>query len=142
VNLIALVIIIIGGAALLYDPLTTKIPDDIQPDDGFDDVMFHFIQRRKTMMSKDRVRFTLGRNGHGVEAGALNAARRAFKLSPEAYERAKYGEVTIICRPSQFAQFLIWRNENGAKNGFQELNAKLLPMQSESKVFDVSGAEA
>ena len=37
-----------------------------------------------------------------------------------------FGSVEFVCRPSQFARFLIMRNEAGMKNGFKELYPKLI----------------
>lgn len=47
--------------------------------------------------------------------------------------------VKIVCRPSQFARFLIKRNELGFVNGFIELEAVLVPENKDSlPVVDVS----
>lgn len=94
-------------------------------------------------MSKDRVQFVLG--GHGELRGNLGglpvdlqAAQKAFNLSMPTCFRIDRQLTTIICRPSQFARFLIYRNELGGKNTFQALEAKLLPVKEEPTVIDVS----
>ena len=50
----------------------------------------------------------------------------------------------IICRPSQFARFLIMRNKRGFRNGFKELEAELFYPEPEPPVFivDVSKNKA
>jgi len=86
-------------------------------------------------MSKDRVKFTLGFN----TASGHSAVRSAFE---KAFGRAMpfvhpCSEITVICRPSQFARFLIYRDQEGGKNGFKELRAELIPAE-ETQIFDVS----
>jgi len=87
-------------------------------------------------MSKDRVRFQLGpcisyevaklvKDTLGVDAPSF------YTLDP----------VTIICRPSQFARFLIERNNRGMANGFKELRPELFVPVVEKKplILDASG---
>lgn len=94
-------------------------------------------------MSKDRVQFVLGgrgelRNNLGGLPIDLKAAQKAFNLSTQACFRIDHQLTTIICRPSQFARFMIYRNEMGGKNTFQNLEAKLIPAKEEPTVIDVS----
>lgn len=47
--------------------------------------------------------------------------------------------VVIVCRPSQFARFLIRRNELGLNNGFKELHPHLFVPKIQQRAFlDVS----
>jgi len=59
----------------------------------------------------------------------------------ECLGRCDWKDVTFICRPSQFARFLIARNDAGLPNGFKELSPELFVPQ-ETTVFDVSGNKA
>ena len=84
------------------------------------------------MMSKDRVRFTIPEKLFDLNM---------FELATEAFGQhfeVVCGDITIICRPSQFARFLILRNNRGMNNKFKELNPQLEQMVTRSKVFDVS----
>lgn len=96
-------------------------------------------------MSKDRVKFTmrgyyfetdkarilLG-NALGVNAGQFDVMRRMAQDSMEGVE--------IICRPSQFARFLIMREAAGFQNMFKELKAELIPAPTPTiQPVDVSG---
>ena len=93
-------------------------------------------------MSRDRVRFKLGGRAmwmvadRGILSIDLRAAQRAFNLSPESVHN--YDQITIICRPSQFARFLIYRNEMGSRNDFKDLEAILVDAPREERVIDVS----
>lgn len=70
-------------------------------------------------MSRDRVKFTL--NTFALDHKVCTAFTKAFGVPPP----SGGGDVTVICRPSQFARFLIYRNEEGARNGFKDLNPVL-----------------
>ncbi|TPL66592.1 hypothetical protein [Mesorhizobium sp. B2-4-1] len=85
----------------------------------------------------DRVRFTLSDIDKNHAANA-RAAQKAFGLTcSEAYNAVRT-EQTIICRPSQFARFLIWRSEEVDGNRFKQLNAELLPALHLDVVLDVT----
>ncbi|MES0188967.1 hypothetical protein NKK48_30350 [Mesorhizobium sp. C386A] len=45
---------------------------------------------------------------------------------------------TIICRPSQFARFLIWRSADVDGNRFKQLNAELIPGEIHDHTLDVT----
>lgn len=77
-------------------------------------------------MSKDRVRFTLTSN--------MTRCHRYQQLVEDtlgipASDVKKYGDaykpMTVVCRPSQFARFLIVRNNREIQNGFKELEPHL-----------------
>lgn len=91
-------------------------------------------------MSKDRVRFTIPscRLEKKVSGDRMrNIIQRAFG---ECLGRCKWSDVTIICRPSQFARFLIYGEEAGLQNMFAELKAEFfVPDDQKETVFDVSG---
>lgn len=81
------------------------------------------------MQSKDRVRFKLKEYyfTHGTTHALLHDA---FGIYGPAFQDAKrqakrYGHVEIICRPSQFARFIILREKHGFQNMFKELEADL-----------------
>jgi hypothetical protein len=91
-------------------------------------------------MSKDRVRFTIPAysmtsRGDGYRALLSEVFGHSF-----AGQFIQHEDITIICRPSQFARFLIKRNEMGMQNGFKELKPELFTPPEEKKqlVFDVS----
>jgi hypothetical protein len=89
-------------------------------------------------MSRDRVRFT-------IDAFCDNATRDAFKKAFGAALLQKFGPVTtttVICRPSQFARFMIYRNDFGGKNSFKELKPELFNPEPQPDLIDVSGNPA
>lgn len=96
------------------------------------------------MMSKDRVRFYLiDHSSHtNTQRLAQNiASQKAFKLSPHITEAAARKRVPIICRPSQFARFLIYRGEAGGQNLIKALEP-VLYTPDQPLVHDVSGNPA
>lgn len=89
--------------------------------------------------SKDRVHFKLKAHFNSDRHKIATLLERAFGIydAKVAYALIE-NEGTIICRPSQFARFLIWRDEAGMRNGFKELEAKLVPAVQPLQVIDVS----
>lgn len=90
------------------------------------------------MMSRDRVHFTL--DTYGLDLQTRTAFKRAFGIDPPAGPNTRPGgycdtTVTVVCRPSQFARFLIYRNDEGGKNAFKNLNPKLVEIEN---ILDVS----
>lgn len=92
-------------------------------------------QPYKTGMSKDRVKLTLAYY-YFNDPAHIQVVRKAFGLSPDDISLARkmtgYGIVDrtglrVICRPSQFARFLILRNDAGKQNQFKELAPSLCP---------------
>lgn len=82
-------------------------------------------------MSKDRVHFKLiypaGGYWTGTDAQAqLTACRRAFRLDDSIAKAAAKQGIEIICRPSQFARFLIYRGEAGGQNLIKALQPRLV----------------
>lgn len=108
-------------------------------------------RKEKTMaMSKDRVRFSIPyhrliNNGDtkalallGVLQETMGVARHTIRHGVPAAENC-HGEawcdrVYFICRPSQFARFLIARNEVGLCNFFKELQPELFIPEDEKPV--------
>jgi hypothetical protein len=91
-------------------------------------------------MSRDRVHFEL-------DTYNLNhATRKAFKQAfgtDLVVSYPKPGSPTvatmkIICRPSQFARFLIYREMAGGQNLFKALKAHLEPAELPVPIMDVS----
>lgn len=96
------------------------------------------------MMSKDRVRFFLidhSRHTLAQRSAQNIAAHKAFKLAHHITEAAAIQRVPIICRPSQFARFLIYRGEAGGQHLIKALEPVLFTPDAE-KVHDVSGNPA
>lgn len=95
-------------------------------------------------MSNDRVQFVLT-DRHLETDKMRHVVARAFGLT-SLNVRCMYNElnkscptpIIIKCRPSQFARFLIWRNEAGCQNMFQELQPKILPQSTIPEITDVS----
>ena len=87
-------------------------------------------------MSTDRVRFVFRDNGDNREA-TLDAAREAFNVSPSIACNWWRTEATIVCRPSQFARFIIHRGENVSNQAMKQFKAELF-MPEDATVADVS----
>ncbi|MBN9552927.1 MAG: hypothetical protein J0H31_29765 [Alphaproteobacteria bacterium] len=102
------------------------------------DAAFETAETIKGMtMPTDRVRFKLSDVDKNHAANA-RAAKRAFGLTlTEAYNAVRTEQV-IICRPCQFARFLIWRSEEVDGNRFKQLEAELLPPLHLDYVLDVT----
>jgi hypothetical protein len=83
--------------------------------------------------SRDRVRFVL--ETHSIDVATSKAFVAAFDMT---VPRRTGEALTIICRPSEFARFLIYRNDNGGKNSFKELSPTLFSPQRDRNEFDVS----
>jgi hypothetical protein len=89
-------------------------------------------------MSRDRVRFT-------IDTFTDDATRKAFQSAfgvPLVPKLGPYTHLTVVCRPSQFARFLIHRNDNGGRNSFKELAPTLFTPQPQMSELDVSGNPA
>ena len=91
-------------------------------------------------MSKDRVHFyitaTISR-----QIPVCGAFQEAFgRECPKVHDFDE--PVKIICRPSQFARFLIYRDQRGGTNGFKCLNASLVAGCEPKWQLDVSGNPA
>lgn len=89
-------------------------------------------------ISRDRVRFIL-------DTFCDNATRSAFHKAfgtdvPPA--PGPITTITVVCRPSQFARFLIYRNDNGGKNSFKDLSPLLFTPETAKREIDVSGNPA
>lgn len=90
-------------------------------------------------MSRDRVHFRMPSVAcmSTIEASAyLKAASDAFSMSDAEVRSA--GDKIIVCRPSQFARFLIYRHQMGGRNSFKLLDPVLVQAQPDRSV-DVSG---
>lgn len=93
------------------------------------------------MMSKDRVHFYFPGQFATNEAAAVQdeAAAKAFRMLPSHVKGARQKRLEIICRPSQFARFLIYRNVMGGVNDFKNLDARLVtPEPPPEQPVDVS----
>ena len=92
-------------------------------------------------MSKDRVHFEM-RDNSCNHAATSRAAARAFGMpvheAKRMLERADYAPCVIVCRPSQFARFMIYRSEEVRSNTFAQFKAELKDAESVERL-DVSG---
>lgn len=103
-------------------------------------------------MSTDRVSFVLPYSGYNYnysrsesmtsgQRALVKAAIVAFSIPQPAVIAAMNNGVKIICRPSQFARFLILRNDFGGSNDFKGLKAELIPAPT-AQTLDVSSRPA
>lgn len=92
--------------------------------------------------SRDRVRFNVGPNAL-AKSGMADLLQEVFGISSsELCAHKDYCDgITIVCRPSQFARFLILRNDRDMPNGFKELNPVLFVPEEEKRKqpIDASG---
>ncbi len=110
----------------------------------FDRAMRKAMEEEKMPMSRDRVEFTLGGYSGGTVAmeACIKAAIETLGIDHStAVKACRVGgsPVVVRARPSQFARFLILRNEYGGVNDFKGLKAKLVPAVEEPVVIDVAG---
>jgi hypothetical protein len=82
-------------------------------------------------MSKDRVKFVLPAYYFEYVDKIRALLTGALGVTPDQYVRMRdtaqiNGMVEVICRPSQFARFLIMREKAGYQNMFKELKAELI----------------
>lgn len=89
-------------------------------------------------MPRDRVRFNL--QPYGLDQPTRNAFHKAFGAPFPSHPMGD--TVIIVCRPSQFARFMIYRNDFGGKNSFKELNPVLFTPEAQKPELDVSGNPA
>ncbi len=78
-------------------------------------------------MSRDRVRFFLHYRYYDDRINVV--MYKAFGMDFDEVQKLRAGNAGgfwIICRPSQFARFLIYRDAAGIANGFKDLNAALV----------------
>ncbi len=90
-------------------------------------------------MSRDRVKFNFCDNRQERHEN-IRAAIRAFGINTEQAGGAFECGSRIVCRPSQFARFIIYRIEEGITiNRIAQLKPVLFtPTPSRGKVLDVS----
>lgn len=102
------------------------------------------VEKEKTM-SRDRVRFFIGDRYFALPNAKIkigNVMAKAFGLSAMRVDGWMRGDgFWVTCRPSQFARFLIYRNEVGITNGFMDLHAELVPARTDD-VYDMLAAKA
>lgn len=82
-------------------------------------------------MSKDQVQFIMCVNGtRAAELGKVFVEAFGEPMPAKGVARPDRSWdrefVTVTCRPSQFARFLILRNLAGLQNNFRDLEPKLL----------------
>lgn len=73
----------------------------------------------------------------------LGVLGRVFNMTHEEY-RVTFNQgtgLTFICTTDQFARFLIDRNLNGIKNGFMDLNAKLIHSEPKPDAYAILAKE-
>lgn len=85
-------------------------------------------------MSRDRVRFFVS-----ATIASKSAVREAFREAMGTSLPVVCDEVEVICRPSQFARFLIRREQLGGVNEFKALRAELFtPERENTKLIDAT----
>lgn len=97
-------------------------------------------------MSQDRVHFTIPgvylekQTYRDCVAETLGVDARTLKRQSKHFQ-ASYEDLHVICRPSQFARFIILRHvKYEEQNNMAPLNMKLVkPEPEEVKPLDVSG---
>lgn len=84
-----------------------------------------FRRYQAMTMSKDRVRFFIGEKYFGHKL--IKVLQQSFNISKgESSHLMQEPGFWVFCRPSQFARFMIYRNEAGIQNGFMDLRAELV----------------
>lgn len=89
--------------------------------------------------SRDRVSFTIP----SCQLSLAFSSQPMRSLLVEVFELRmdeipQTGDFTIVCRPSQFARFLILRNDRGLPNSFKELKPILFEQLPVASQIDVS----
>lgn len=98
-------------------------------------------------MSRDRVKFRFEGYDKNREPN-IRAAVKAFGMTTSEARNAWDNMKTIVCRPSQFARFLIYRDAiadelgHPSVNAFRQLNAVLFTPQEVKTPIDVSDRPA
>lgn len=78
------------------------------------------------------------------EEALMKAFHESFGVTPmklcELGRASKYGNITVICRPEQFAEFILLRARYGAENWVAELDAEFVGenFQKPTTVLDVT----
>lgn len=110
----------------------------------------HKHEQESTMarMSKDRVKFRLLVH-YWEKAGFRSLLEQSLRITDvqalELFHRAsnsQQGYAEVICRPSQFARFLIMRDGAGLQNMFKELHAELFTPVVDVMPLDISANPA
>jgi len=113
----------------------------LDPSLKIDTADYSAIEQRilaRMSMSRDRVRFNLA--PYGADQATKDAFYKAFGAP---FPSRPMGDIVIIvCRPSQFARFMIYRNEFGGRNSFKELAPVLFTPDAPKSEIDVSGNPA
>ena len=91
-------------------------------------------------MSKDRVRFVIPGSRLSTSCDADKYRQLVEDVFGECLGRCDWHDVTIICRTSQFARFMIERHRRGIQNQFSELKPELFMPEPEqaTTILDVS----
>ena len=90
-------------------------------------------------MSKDRIEFNLVASNWYDEDLISKVASIALGVDIGHARKLVVAEKRIRCRPSQFARFIVLRNQFGATNGIKNLNAVIIPPAAvEPDYVDVS----
>lgn len=94
-------------------------------------------------MTLDRVEFVIGPYRGNVGSthyeAVVKAGSESLGIPRDKMEAIMASETTIHCRPSQFARFLIFRDQYGGTNDFKGLKARLGSEEPIPEKIDVSG---
>ncbi len=100
-------------------------------------------------MSHDRIRFFISSSSYYNTQRQRDCLRsvleKAFDMSPclsEKYMAQNYGGFFVVCRPSQFARFMIFRDAAGLKNGFIDLQANLYVPEPPKDIYTILAEKA
>ncbi|MCP4647186.1 MAG: hypothetical protein GY852_05525, partial [bacterium] len=95
-------------------------------------------------MSRDRIKFTVSTGGDRGFKATHEALMAAFNMDEKEANNAINQYRTIICRPSQFARFIVFRYRAGmCINGIKNLDPMLfMPTQQEKEpvTVEITGA--
>ncbi|NKX37326.1 hypothetical protein HGG70_05180 [Rhodobacteraceae bacterium R_SAG4] len=94
------------------------------------------IQPRPNKQSRDRIQFVLKSN-HLARKAYKALLEECFGIAPGSFDPQK--ELVIVCRPSQFARFVVLRHSKYSEaNDMSGLDMKLLSPNAPSNMIDCS----
>lgn len=101
-------------------------------------------ESKKGQMSGDRVRIVIPERYLNIPAvqramqGAFGLTSEEVRCLPRSKDRYANDGLEVICRPSQFARFVILRNEYGGNNSIKDLQPELFVPAISAQPLDVS----
>jgi hypothetical protein len=90
-------------------------------------------------MSHDRVKFFIGKQYFGPKLGEVLSQAFGYPESNKGSWTNRMRDYSegfyLVCRPSQFARFMILRDAAGLVNGFKDLHAELFVPQPPKDIY-------